>query len=268
MRIDEYMAKNALAQSRERAKSLILNGNISVNGNTVSKPSYQVSGSENIKITGEQLRYAGRGGLKLEKAVDVFGIDLKGKICADLGASTGGFTDCMLQNGAERVYAVDVGHGQLSLKLSEDSRVISMEGFNVRELAPDDLGGKVDFAGCDLSFISLKLVIPNIAGILKSSGEAVLLIKPQFECGRENLGKSGIVRSPKIHIRVIEEVISALQLSGLTADMLDFSPVCGGSGNIEYLVHTAFPPNIGEISCNAAETVKNSFSYFRKEKCR
>lgn len=268
MRIDEYLAKNALVPSRERAKALILNGNISVNGNTVTKPSFQVNGDEIIEITGEQLRYAGRGGLKLEKAIGVFGIDLHRKICADLGASTGGFTDCMLQNGAERVYAVDVGHGQLSPKLLKDSRVIDMEGLNVRTLSPDDIGGKVDLVCCDLSFISLKLVIPNIAAVLKPNGEAVLLIKPQFECGREGLGKNGIVRSPKIHIRVIEDIISELQLSGLTADMLDYSPICGGSGNIEYLVHAAFTGNVKEISCNAAETVKNSFSYFRKEKCK
>lgn len=265
MRIDEYLAKNGFTQSRERAKSLIVSGSVSVNGSIISKPSFRVSGDENIEIVGEQLKYAGRGGLKLEKALSVFGIDLKGKKCADLGASSGGFTDCMLQNGAERVYAVDVGHGQLSSALAADSRVINMEGFNVRELSPSDIGGKVDFVGCDLSFISLKLVIPNIAAVLKSGGEAVLLVKPQFECGRENLGKNGIVRSPDIHIRVIEEVIAALRLSGLYAGMMDYSPVCGGSGNIEYILYASFSE---AAPLNVKETVKNSFSYFRKEKSK
>lgn len=268
MRIDEYLVKNGLAKSRERAKELIKNGGVSVDGKAVMKPSFAVSGDENIAITGDTLKYVSRGGLKLEKAVRVFGMSFEGRKCVDFGASTGGFTDCMLQGGAKAVYAVDVGHGQLDKKLLSDSRVINMEGFNLKNVSPDDIGGKADIVTCDVSFISLKLIIPRIADVLKADGEGAVLIKPQFECGRQDVGKNGIVRSQKVHVRVLNEIFSAFIQSGLYADGFDYSPICGGDGNIEYIAHVIHYDKDGcpPVSCNFSELAERAFAELRNRK--
>ncbi len=265
MRLDEYMVKHCLAASRERAKEMIKSGLVTVNGKTAPKPAFNVNGDENIEASGS-LKYVSRGGLKLEKALSVFGISTKGKKCVDLGASTGGFTDCMLQNGALLVYALDSGHGQLDKKLLSDSRVISAEGFNVRYLTPDDIDGKADFISCDLSFISLGLIIPVIAAILREDGEGVILIKPQFECGRENIGKNGIVRSPEVHRAVLEKVFSQLADAGLILCGCTYSPVQGGSGNIEYLAHIAYGQKESGKVCDPRLIVDEAFSHYRKER--
>ncbi len=259
MRLDEFLVKKHFVSSRERAKELVKNGSVNINGKTASKPSANVSGDEKIEITSETLKYVGRGGLKLEKALSVFRISLEGRKCADFGASTGGFTDCMLQNGAAEVYAVDVGHGQLHHSLASNKRVHNIEGLNIREISAPDLKGSVSFIGCDLSFISLKLILPNIRDSLDEDGEAVILIKPQFEAGRENIGKNGIVKSEKIHVRVLEDISREISFVGLILCGLDFSPVAGGSGNIEYLAHISKNKNADIKGFDIKSTVKNAF---------
>lgn len=268
MRIDEYLVKNGLAKSRERAKELIKNGGVSVDGKIAGKPSCAVDGNEIIRITGDTLKYVSRGGLKLEKAAMVFGMSFQDKKCVDFGASTGGFTDCMLQGGASTVYAVDVGHGQLDQKLLSDSRVINMEGFNLKNISADDIHGKADILTCDVSFISLKLIIPCMAEVLSESGEAAVVIKPQFECGRQDVGKKGIVRSRNVHVRVLNEIFSAFVQSGLYADGFDFSPVCGGDGNIEYIAHVIHYDKDGcpPVSCDFSGLVDKAFSELKTRK--
>ncbi|MDE6710509.1 MAG: TlyA family RNA methyltransferase, partial [Oscillospiraceae bacterium] len=207
MRLDVYLTERGLVKSRERAKELIKSGQVLVDGKAVTKPAFEAGESPEIKIIGEQLRYVGRGGLKLEKAVSEFGIDLNGRVCIDIGASTGGFTDCMLQNGAAYVYAVDVGHGQLSEKLAADDRVLNMEGTNIKNLSAEDFSIHPDFISADVSFVSLKQILPKIIELLPENGEAAVLIKPQFEAGRANIGKNGIVKDRKVHERVLEDII-------------------------------------------------------------
>lgn len=238
MRLDLYLAEKGLVKSRELAKSIIAGGGVTVNGITAAKPSKDVSDADDIRITAEMPKYVGRGGLKLEKALKCFEIDIHGTVCMDIGASTGGFTDCMLQNGAAYVYAVDVGHGQLDEKLISDSRVANMEGTNIKDVSANDFPQKIGFISADVSFISLTKVIPKISELLSDGGRAVMLIKPQFECGRADIGKNGIVRSPKIHARVMREIAAACENSGLGAAGIDYSPVQGGDGNIEYLIYT------------------------------
>ncbi|MGN0641692.1 MAG: TlyA family RNA methyltransferase [Huintestinicola sp.] len=237
MRLDVYLAEEGMVKSRETAKKLIAEGGVTVNGKTADKPSAAVPEGAEVRIIGALPKYVGRGGLKLEKALRVFDISLEGMVCMDIGASTGGFTDCMLQNGAALVYAADVGHGQLDEKLINDSRVINMEGYNIRSAQLSDFEKRAEFISCDVSFISLKMVIPKIAELLPENGRAVMLIKPQFECGKSNIGKNGIVRSAKVHISVINDIISCCTASGLTVLGLDYSPVSGGDGNIEYLLY-------------------------------
>lgn len=233
-----YLAEKGLVKSRELAKSIIAGGGVTVNGITAAKPSKDVSNSDDIRITAEMPKYVGRGGLKMEKALKCFEIDIHGTVCIDIGASTGGFTDCMLQNGAAYVYAVDVGHGQLDEKLISDSRVANMEGTNIKDVSADDFPQKIGFISADVSFISLTKVIPKISELLSDGGRAVMLIKLQFECGRSDIGKNGIVRSPKIHARVMREITAACENAGLGAAGMDYSPVQGGDGNIEYLIYT------------------------------
>lgn len=260
MRLDLYMVSSGLAKSRGRAKEYILNGQVFSNGIMCRKPSENVTGD--IELRGETLKYVGRGGLKLEKALLQFRIKLKDKICLDIGASTGGFTDCMLQNGAELVYAVDVGHGQLDDKLINDSRVINMEGTNITALNADSLGKRPDFISADVSFVSLKHILPKISELLVQGGEAVILIKPQFEAGKTFIGKNGVVKDAKVHIRVIKEIIAFCISVGLEATELDYSPICGGNGNIEYLAHIV---RIGEKASetDAEKTVKAAFAALR-----
>ena len=268
MRLDIFLTENDLAKSRERAKELIIGGGVTVNGNVTVKPSADVNENDEIKVIGETLKYVGRGGLKLEKAIDVFGISVKGKVCVDLGTSTGGFTDCLLKNGAAKVYAVDVGHGQLDESLVKNPSVVNMERTDIRNVKADDLGGRSEFVCCDVSFISLKHILPVICDILSDSGESVVLIKPQFECGRADIGKGGIVRSPKVHERVIKEIIFTAEECGLYADKADYSPVCGGDGNIEYIMHlmhmkretlyinACTPIDVKKVTCNAFSALK------------
>lgn len=259
MRLDAYLTDKKLVKSRERAKELIKKGGVTVNGRNISKPAAEVSDDDEVCVIGETLKYVGRGGLKLEKALEVFKISVKDRKCIDFGASTGGFTDCMLQNGASTVYAVDVGHDQLDKALADDPRVINMEGTNIKTVTEESFNGRADFICCDVSFISLRLVIPRIASVLHENGEAAVLVKPQFECGRSDIGKKGIVRSEKVHIRVLNEIQIAFDSAGMTADMLDYSPVCGGDGNIEYIVHAVHKGYAADIDYDPAKVVKKAF---------
>lgn len=235
-RIDVLIVKRGLLESREKAKSVIMSGQVYVNQQKVDKPGTKVDVDSDIVVR-ETLKYVSRGGLKLEKALKTFNINLNGKICLDIGASTGGFTDCMLQNGADRVYAIDVGYGQLAWKLRQDKRVVLMERTNIRYVKPADLHELADFASIDVSFISLSKVLPVVKDLLKNNAELVCLVKPQFEAGRRKVGKKGVVRDPKIHREVLLNVIEHANANGLHLVNLDFSPIKGPEGNIEYLLH-------------------------------
>ena len=232
-RLDVYLTSRGLVKSRTAAQSLIKGGGVSVNGAVCTKPSLEVSDGDSVEIIGEQLRYVGRGGLKLEGAVNAFSLALSGLVCLDIGASTGGFTDCMLQNGAARVYAVDVGREQLDEKLRRDSRVISMEQTDIRGCT---LPEEVDFVGTDVSFISLKQILPHIFRLLKSGGRAVVLIKPQFEAGRKALSKKGVVRDERVRRAVVEDITAFAVMSGFSVEGTVTSPIHGGDGNVEYLM--------------------------------
>ncbi|MBE6096329.1 MAG: TlyA family RNA methyltransferase [Schwartzia succinivorans] len=235
-RLDVLLVERNLAESRERAKITIMEGLVLVNGQKVDKAGTMIKPDAEIRILGNTLPYVSRGGLKLEKALKTFPITLEGKVMADIGASTGGFTDCSLQNGASKVYAIDVGYGQLAWKLRQDARVINMERTNVRYVTKEDVGELIDFASIDVAFISLTKVLGPVKELLKPAGELVALIKPQFEAGRENVGKKGVVKDPKIHEKVIEEVISFAKEIGFVICGLTYSPVKGPEGNIEYLM--------------------------------
>lgn len=238
-RIDVLMTERGLAESREKAKAIIMSGIVYVNGQKEDKAgtTFPDDLTTRIEVRGASLRYVSRGGLKLEKAMNEFPIDLHGKICMDIGASTGGFTDCMLQNGAKKVFAVDVGHGQLAWKLRNDERVICMEKMNIRYIAPEDIGGeKLDFASVDVSFISLSKVLPPVWPLLKEGAEMVCLIKPQFEAGREEVGKKGVVRDRKVHEEVILRTADFVKETGFVIRGLTYSPIRGPEGNIEYLI--------------------------------
>lgn len=235
MRLDLYLSQKGETPSREAAKKLITEGLVNVNGKPCKRPAADINDGDEVEVT-SRCPYVGRGAYKLKKAAEVFGLNFAGLECGDFGASTGGFTQIMLLGGAKRVYAVDVGHGQLAQSLSEDGRVVGMEGVNIREITPGSFPCALDFAAADLSFISLKFAVPPISSTLKNGGKTVMLIKPQFECGRELVGKKGIVKSPKVHIRVIKEIIGCFCENGIAVRGLDYSPITGGSGNIEYLI--------------------------------
>ncbi len=235
MRIDKLLFSRGLAKSREAAQRMIREGNVSVDGKVITKPSMDSADDCNIKIIGETLKYVSRGGLKLERALDEFGIDVSGLDCVDIGASTGGFTDCLLQRGAAHVRAVDVGRSQLDASIEKDERVTSFEGVNARYLVPEDIGGQCQLAVCDVSFISLTLILPAVSRLLLPDGRFIALIKPQFEAGRDNIGKNGIVKDRNIHAEVIERVIDSAEKCGLYCSSLTSSPILGGDGNREYL---------------------------------
>ncbi|MDO4618647.1 MAG: TlyA family RNA methyltransferase [Clostridia bacterium] len=237
VRLDVLLFEKGLAESREKAKALIMAGQVYIDNVKCDKAGEQVLSTKIPEIRGETLKYVSRGGLKLEKAMKVFPIDLNDTVCMDIGASTGGFTDCMLQSGAKKVFAVDVGYGQFAWKLRSDERVVNMERTNIRYVTKEDIGEELDFASIDVSFISLKLVLPVAFNLLRDSGEVVALIKPQFEAGRDKVGKKGVVREPEIHKEVIEKVVEASKEIGFGVLGLSFSPVKGPEGNIEYLVH-------------------------------
>ena len=236
-RLDVLLVQKGLAPSREKAKTMIMEGNVFVDHQREDKAGTFFDPSVNIEIHGNTLRYVSRGGLKLEKAMAQFGIALDDKVCMDIGASTGGFTDCMLQNGASKVYAVDVGYGQFAWKLRQDPRVVCMEKTNIRYVTPADIADALDFASVDVSFISLTKVLGPAKELLKDGAEMVCLIKPQFEAGKEKVGKKGVVRDPAVHIEVIERVILFAQSIGFGVLHLEYSPIKGPEGNIEYLVH-------------------------------
>lgn len=236
-RLDLLLTEKGFAPSREKAKALIMAGDVLVNGDRADKAGELYSETAKIEIIGNQLRYVSRGGLKLEKAMQAFSLDLTGKTCMDIGASTGGFSDCMLQNGAVKVYAIDVGYGQLAWSLRTDDRVVNLERTNVRYLTQEQVPDAIDFASVDVSFISLTLVLPVLQKFLKPDGEAVCLVKPQFEAGKGKVGKKGVVREPEIHLEVLNKIFGFCNRSGLCVKHIDFSPIKGPEGNIEYLFH-------------------------------
>lgn len=237
-RLDVILMKQGYAASREKAKAIIMSGNVYVNGQKEDKAGTTFDESKvQLEVRGHALKYVSRGGLKLEKAMDVWGLSLEGKVCMDIGASTGGFTDCMLQNGAAKVYAVDVGHGQLDWKLRNDERVVCMEQTNFRYTVREDIEDDLDFASVDVSFISLTKILIPARNLLKAGGEMICLVKPQFEAGREKVGKNGVVREPGIHREVIAKIVDFADSIGFTVLHIEYSPIKGPEGNIEYLVH-------------------------------
>ena len=236
-RLDVLLVKRGLAASREKAKAVIMAGSVFVDNQKEDKAGTMFPDTVQIEVRGNTLKYVSRGGLKLEKAMSHFGLSLDGCVCMDVGSSTGGFTDCMLQNGAVKVYAIDVGHGQLDWKLRNDPRVVCMEKTNIRYVTPEDLEEKADFSSIDVSFISLTKVLPPVYELLKDQGQVVCLIKPQFEAGREKVGKKGVVRDPAVHREVIEKVTAFASETGFALLNLEYSPIKGPEGNIEYLLH-------------------------------
>ncbi len=257
-RLDFAVFEAGYAESREKAKALIMAGLVYVNNQKSDKPGTTVKPDDIIEFRGNAPKYVSRGGLKLEKATQNFGFSLEGLICADIGASTGGFTDCMLQNGAVKVYAIDVGYGQLAWKLRTDERVVNLERTNFRYVTREQIPDELDFCSVDVSFISLALIIPVMKTIMRENAQAVCLIKPQFEAGREKVGKKGVVRDPDVHLEVIEKVIGIAKDNGFSVKNLDYSPIKGPEGNIEYLIHIV-NSNLGEIDENITpEEIVNS----------
>ena len=236
-RLDVLLVEQGLADSREKAKAIIMSGIVYVDNNKEDKAGTTFEETAQVEVRGNTLRYVSRGGLKLEKAMNNFGVTLDGKVCMDVGASTGGFTDCMLQNGAVKVYSVDVGHGQLAWKLRNDERVVCMEKTNIRYVTPDDIDDTIEFASIDVSFISLTKVLPAVKELLTENGEIVCLIKPQFEAGREKVGKKGVVRELSTHIEVVQMIVDYARNNGFRTLDLSYSPIKGPEGNIEYLLY-------------------------------
>lgn len=264
-RLDTLVFDAGYAESREKAKAIIMAGEIYVDNQKSDKPGAMYAVNANIEHRGTGMKYVSRGGLKLEKAMQSFGLSLDGKITMDIGASTGGFTDCMLQNGAKRVYAVDVGYGQLAWKLRNDERVVNLERTNIRYITQEQVTEKIDFFSVDVAFISLKLVLPAVKKLLSDKCEAVCLIKPQFEAGREKVGKKGVVRDKAVHIEVVKEIHDFVLTQGFDVLGLDYSPIKGPEGNIEYLIYirsSEKPTVIGDIS--PEKTVELSHSQLDK----
>lgn len=239
-RLDAKLVSLSLAPSRERAKELIKNGYVKVNSSVVKKPSENISEGDVVEVTGGQLGFVGRAALKLQRAAEAFFLSFENKVCADIGASTGGFTDFMLKNGAKKVYAVDVGHNQLAESLSADERVVNLEGVNVKELHKDFFPEKIDLMTADLSFISLKLALPPMLSSVEEGCELVILIKPQFEAGKAAVGKGGIVKNRKTHIRVLNNICDLFFSNGCSIKGITYSSIKGGDGNIEYLMHARY----------------------------
>ena len=259
LRLDTELAARGLTESREKAKALIMAGQVYVNGQKELKAGATVKKDDKIEVRGSQNPFVSRGGLKLQKAAEKFDIDLDGCICMDIGASTGGFTDCMLSHGAKKVYSIDVGYGQLAWKLRTDERVVNMERTNFRYVTHEQIPEEIDFASLDVSFISLRIILPVLRELLKQNGEAVCLIKPQFEAGREKIGKKGVVRDPEVHTEVVENICNFALESGFSVLHLDYSPIKGPEGNIEYLMHIIKTDESENTSgLTAAELVKAS----------
>ena len=246
IRLDQYLVQHGLIQSRERAKAMIMSGVVFVNEQKVDKAGEMIKEDAKVEVRGHDIGYVSRGGLKLEKAMQCFPLTPKGKVCMDIGASTGGFTDCMLQNGAKKVYAIDVGYGQLDWKLRSDARVVCLERTNARYLSTEQIPETLDFASIDVSFISLKLIFPALYTLLCEGGEVACLIKPQFEAGREKVGKKGVVRDPAVHLEVLENFLRHAKENNFTVLGITYSPIRGPEGNIEYL---GYLKKGGEANC-------------------
>ena len=246
-RLDVLLVSLGLAESRAKAQATIMAGEVYVNGQKADKSGMEVDITSNVEVRGSACPYVSRGGLKLEKALRNFGVDPTGYVCSDSGASTGGFTDCLLQQGAKKVFAIDVGYGQLAWKIRSDPRVVVMERTNIRYVTPEDLGEALDLSVVDVSFISLKIVLPAIQKLLKPTGQVLCLIKPQFEAGKELVGKKGVVRDPAVHEQVVQNFVDLAAELGFTLRNLTFSPVKGPEGNIEFLGHLAMQPG-GAVS--------------------
>lgn len=263
-RLDVMLVKRGLAASREKAKAVIMSGIVFVDGQREDKAGSMFDEKVEIEVRGTALKYVSRGGLKLEKAMKQFDVELEGRVCMDIGSSTGGFTDCMLQNGAVKVYAVDVGHGQLDWKLRNDERVVCMEKTNIRYLTPEQIEEPPAFASIDVSFISLTKVLEPARNLLTEDGEIVCLIKPQFEAGREKVGKKGVVRDQNVHIEVIRMVMEYASSIGFVLCGLEFSPIKGPEGNIEYLLHLSRNPDRQAGEIDVETVVKASHSTLDK----
>ena len=252
VRLDTYLVEQGFFETRSRAQAAIMAGQVLVDEQKIDKPGTTVKDGARIRLLGDQLKYVSRGGLKLEKALQVFPVSVEGKVMADIGASTGGFTDCALQNGATKIYAVDVGYGQLAWKLRSDPRVVNMERTNARTLDETSLPEKVDAASIDVAFISLEKILPAVKKIMKPDGFVIALIKPQFEAGKEHIGKKGVVKNPSVHEEVINRIINFAKAEGFGVGGLDFSPVKGPEGNIEYLLYLTAVPQQNIIDVEAA----------------
>ncbi len=264
-RLDVAVFEQGYAPSREKAKAIIMAGIVYVNNQKVDKAGFELKEGDVLEVRGKTLQYVSRGGLKLEKAMQEFPITLEGKVCMDVGASTGGFTDCMLQNGAVKVYSVDVGYGQLAWKLRIDERVVNLERTNFRYVTREQIPDEIDFASVDVSFISLKHILPNLNTLLAFDGQAVCLIKPQFEAGKEKVGKKGVVRDLNVHLEVVENVINLAVENGFSVMGLQFSPIKGPEGNIEYLIYLNKSANpIVSENVNAKELVNMSHTELDK----
>ncbi len=261
-RLDSELVSRGIIQGREQAKAAIMAGQVYVNGQKADKAGEPVTQEDNIEFRGENLKYVSRGGLKLEKAMELYNFKLEGKICMDVGASTGGFTDCMLQKGATKVYSIDVGYGQLAWKLRQDERVINLERTNIRYITKEQIPDVIDFVSIDVSFISLGLVIPVLSQFLSNDAMIVCLVKPQFEAGKEKVGKHGVVKDYNTHVEVLEKVVGFAKSSGFGIVGIEFSPIKGPQGNIEYLmVLTKKEP---ELSVSVEE-IKNIVDFSHNE---
>lgn len=261
-RLDVLLVSRGLAETRTKAQAIIMSGDVYVGGQKADKPGMSYEDTVEIEVRGQACPYVSRGGLKLEKALRDFGVDPTGYVCSDSGASTGGFTDCLLQQGAAKVFAIDVGYGQLAWKIRQDPRVVCMERTNIRYVQPEDLGEPLDLSVVDVSFISLKIVLPAIARLLKPTGQVLCLIKPQFEAGKEKVGKKGVVRDPAVHQEVLEHFVALADELGFTIRNLTFSPVKGPEGNIEFLGYLSREagvrnvPDLAALVAEAHETLK------------
>ena len=250
-RLDVLLVERLYADTRSKAQAIIMSGNVYVNGQKADKPGMSFEETVDIEVRGATCPYVSRGGLKLEKALRDFGVKPEGYVCSDSGASTGGFTDCLLQQGAKKVFAIDVGYGQLDWKIRSDERVVVMERTNIRYVTPEDLGEPLDLSVIDVSFIGLEIVLPTIKTLLKPTGQVLCLIKPQFEAGKENVGKKGVVRDKKVHLEVLEQFLRHAEESNFYVKDITFSPIRGPEGNIEYLGHLTVaeqPPYTGDLA--------------------
>ncbi len=263
-RLDCVLVSRGFAESREKAKAIIMSGIVYVNNQKSDKAGANIKPDDIIEVRGETLKYVSRGGLKLEKAMKSFNIVLDNCICADIGASTGGFTDCMLQNGAKKVYSIDVGYGQLAWKLRTDERVVNLERTNFRYVTREQVPDELNFASVDVSFISLSLIIPVMRTLLCDGGKAVCLIKPQFEAGKENVGKKGVVRDKSVHIAVIDKIINIIKENKFSLLGLDFSPIKGPEGNIEYLCYIQKDDNPSVAKYSAIDVVEASYNALKE----